>query len=257
MNIPPAAQSLCLRSLSVFQNIFYLCCRVKVMKKIVLALLLFLPAALWAQGTLGLRLDGGVSWMRGGGIEGSSDKTMTAIQPQGGAGLFFNFSPAFRLGLDYGYTRMLREKTNSSLQTQPDGGASGDVYCDFKTNFHSVGLSGELNLLGLGGRKKPVSLYAGTGVACLFAEGNSYTISVSNTIKPDKTGNTVHVTGHNEGHRYVVPCIPVTLSLECVILPQVALRIGGGYRFVLAGQQALSPKGGAYATAGLCFQLMQ
>ena len=226
------------------------------MKKIILLLLLSIPTAIWAQGTLGLRLDGGVSWMQGGGIEGSSDKTMTAIQPQGGAGLFFNLRPAFRLGLDYGYTRMLREKTNSSLLPQPDGGVKGDVYCDFKTNFHSAGLTAELNLLGLGGRKKPLSLYAGTGVAGLFAKGNSYTIGVSNTIKPDKTGNTVHVTGHNEGHRYVVPCIPATLSLEYNFLPQVALRIGGGYRFILAGKQELSPRGQAYATVGLCFQLM-
>ncbi len=226
------------------------------MKKIILLLLLSIPTAIWAQGTLGLRLDGGVSWMQGGGIEGSSDKTMTAIQPQGGAGLFFNLSPAFRLGLDYGYTRMLREKTNSSLLPQPDGGVKGDVYCDFKTNFHSAGLTAELNLLGLGGRKKPLSLYAGTGVAGLFAKGNSYTIGISNTIKPDKTGNTVHVTGHNEGHRYVVPCIPATLSLEYNFLPQVALRIGGGYRFILAGKQELSPRGQAYATVGLCFQLM-
>ena len=194
--------------------------------------------------------------MKGGGIEGSSDKTMTAIQPQGGAGLFFNFSPTLRLGLDYGYTRMLREKTNPSLLPQPDGGVNGDVYCDFKTNFHSAGLTAELNLLGLGGRKKPLSLYVGTGVAGLFATGNSYTIGVSNTIKPDKTGNTLHVTGHNEGHRYVVPCIPATLSLEYSFLPQVALRIGGGYRFILAGKQELSPRGQAYATMGLCFQLM-
>ena len=225
------------------------------MKKIILVLLLSLPTALWAQGTLGLRLDGGVSWMKGGGIEGASAKTITAVQPQAGAGFFYNFNPAFRLGLDYSYTRMLREKTDSNLQPQSDGGVKGDVYCDFKTNFHSVGLSGELNLLGLGGKKKPLSLYAGTGIACLFAEGNSYTISVSNTIKPDKTGNTVHVTGHNEGHRYAVPCIPATLSLEFDILPQVALRIGGGYRFILAGKQELAPKGQVYAAAGLCFQL--
>jgi len=152
---------------------------------------------------------------------------------------------------------MLREQTNASLLPQPDGGVKGDVYSDFKTNFHGAGLTGELNLLGLDGRKNPLSLYVGTGVTCLFAAGNSYTIGVSNTIKPDKTGNTVHVTGHNEGHRYVVPCIPAALSLEYVILPQVALRISGGYRFVLAGKQELSPKGQAFATVGLCFQLMK
>ncbi|MCR5709840.1 MAG: hypothetical protein K6G79_05105 [Bacteroidales bacterium] len=226
------------------------------MKKIILLLLLSLPAALWAQGTLGFRFDGGVSWMRGGGIEGTAARTRTAIQPQAGAGLVFNFTPAFRLGLDYGYTRMLREQTNASLLPQPDGGVKGDVYRDFRTNFHGAGLTGELDLLGLGGGKAPLSLYVGTGVTCLFASGNSYTIGVSNTIKPDKTGNSIHVTGHNEGHRYVAPCIPATLSLEYLFLPQVALRICGGYRFVLAGRQGISPKGQAYATVGLCFQLM-
>lgn len=227
------------------------------MKKILLVLLIAVPSAVWAQGTLGLRFEGGVSWMQGGGIEGASAKTLTAIQPQVGAGIFFNFNPSFRLGLDYSYTRMLREQTNASLLPQPDGGVKGDVYSDFKTNFHGVGLTGELNLLGLGGRKNPLSLYVGTGLTCLFAAGNNYTIGVSNTIKPDKTGNMVHVTGHNEGHRYVVPCIPAALSLEYVILPQVALRISGGYRFVLAGKQELSPKGQAFATVGLCFQLMK
>ena len=193
--------------------------------------------------------------MQGGGFEGASAKATTALQPQVCVGLFFNFNPAFRLGLDFSYTRMLREQTNASLQPLPDGGVKGDVYRDFKTHFHGAGLTGELNLLGLGGGKKPLSLYVGTGVTCLFALGNLYTIGVSNTIKPDGTGNTVHVTGHNEEHRYVVPCIPATLSLEYAFLPQVALRISGGYRFFLAGKQELSPKGQAYATLGLCLQL--
>ena len=62
------------------------------MKKILLVLLIAVPSAVWAQGTLGLRFEGGVSWMQGGGIEGASAKTLTAIQPQAGAGFFFNFN---------------------------------------------------------------------------------------------------------------------------------------------------------------------
>ena len=69
------------------------------MKKIILALLLFLPTVLWAQGSLSLRLDGGASWIQGGGIEGTSAKAITATQPQVGAGLSFNFNPTCRLGL--------------------------------------------------------------------------------------------------------------------------------------------------------------
>ena len=225
------------------------------MKKILLLLLLSLPTAIWAQGTLGLRFDGGVSLMGGGGPEGARGNATTITQPQIGAGLFYNISPIFRLGLDYSYTRMLREQTNASLESQPDGSVQGNVYYDFKTNFHGIALTGEMELLTLLEGKKPYSLYVGTGVACLFASGNNYTIGVSNTIKPDKTGNTVHVTGHNVGHKYAVPCIPATLTLEYEFLPQVAVRLSGGYRFVLAGGQALSPKGQFYATVGFCFQL--
>ena len=225
------------------------------MKKILLLFLLSLPTAIWAQGTLGLRLDGGVSLMGGGGPEGARGNATTITQPQIGAGLFYNFSPIFRLGLDYSYTRMLREQTNASLESQPDGSVQGNVYYDFKTNFHGIALTGEMELLTLLEGKKPYSLYVGTGVACLFASGNNYTIGVSNTIKPDKTGNTLHVTGHNVGHKYAVPCIPATLTREYEFLPQVAVRLSGGYRFVLAGGQALSPKGQFYATVGICFQL--
>ena len=119
------------------------------MKKILLLLLLSLPTAIWAQGTLGLRLDGGVSLMGGGGPEGARGNATTITQPQIGAGLFYNFSPIFRLGLDYSYTRMLREQTNASLESQPDGSVQGNVYYDFKTNFHGIALTGEMELLTL------------------------------------------------------------------------------------------------------------
>ena len=225
------------------------------MRKIILVLLLSLPSSLWAQGTLGLRFEGGLSWMWGGGLEGAGPKTETAIQPQVCAGLFYSCNPAFRLGVEYSYTRMLREQTQANLLSLPDGGVKGDVYRDLKTNFHTLGVTVEANLLGHRSRKTPLSLYAGTGIGCLFAFGNTYTLGVSNSFKPDGSGNTVHVTGQNERHNYFVPCIPATLSLEYLLFPQVALRISSGYRFVLAGDQDLSPKGQVVATVGLCFQL--
>ena len=191
------------------------------MRKIILVLLLSLPSSLWAQGTLGLRFEGGLSWMWGGGLEGAGPKTETAIQPQVCAGLFYSCNPAFRLGVEYSYTRMLREQTQPNLLSLPDGGVKGDVYRDLKTNFHTLGVTVEANLLGHRSSKTPLSLYAGTGIGCLFAFGNTYTLGV----------------------------------MEYLLFPQVALRISSGYRFVLAGDQELAPKGQVVATVGLCFQL--
>ena len=218
-------------------------------------LLLLLPASLQAQdareGTLGIRLDGGLSWSLGGDFANSGKNALTTIQPQGVVGLYYNFSPRFRMGLDYGYTRMVREQTNSTLKTLSDGSVEGEVYRDLKTHFHAAELTGEFNVLGAG----PVSLYLGTGAGCQFALGNTYTIGVKNEVKPGGLGNSIHVTGHNVGHKYAAPYIPVTLSLEFALLPQVAVSVGGGYRLILAGKNEYSAKSQPFAALGLRFNL--
>ena len=230
------------------------------MKKLFVAimpalLLLLLPASLQAQdareGTLGIRLDGGLSWSLGGDFANSGKNALTTIQPQGVVGLYYNFSPRFRMGLDYGYTRMVREQTNSTLKTLSDGSVEGEVYRDLKTHFHAAELTGEFNVLGAG----PVSLYLGTGAGCQFALGNTYTIGVKNEVKPGGMGNSIHVTGHNVGHKYAAPYIPVTLSLEFALLPQVAVSVGGGYRLILAGKNEYSAKSQPFAALGLRFNL--
>lgn len=226
---------------------------------IVPALMLLLPASLQAQGaflasrtgTFGIRLDGGVSCSLGGDFANTGTGSVTSVQPQGMAGLFFNFSPRFRAGLDYSYTRMVREQLNGTMTPLPNGGVEGEVYRDLKTHFHGVEATGEYNLLGVG----PLSLYAGTGAGCLIADGNTYTIAVKNEVKTGGMGNSIHVTGHNVGHRYFAPFIPVTLSLEFAFLPQVAVSVGGGYRFILAGKNEYSAKSQPFGTVGLRFNL--
>ncbi len=225
---------------------------------IVLLSAVLLPANLYAQdsrtGTLGLRLDGGVLWSLGSGFENIGSSSLNEIQPVGDAGLYFNFSPRFRAGLDYSYSRIVREQLDGTQTPLSGGGSESVVYRDLKTHFHGVALTGEYNLLGsmVG---SPLSLYAGAGAGCLFAVGNTYDIGVKNEIVPGGMGNTVQVTGHNEGHRFIVPCFPVTLSLEYAFLPQVSLSLGGGYRFIVAGKHELSPKGQAFATLGLRFNI--
>lgn len=220
------------------------------MRKIILVLLLSLPCVVWAQG-VGVRLDGGVSYSLGGGLAGGSVNKRTAVQPQGGVGVYFSINPSFRAGLDYSYSRMVRSQVDGVLDQLPDGSVQGDVYSDLKTHFHGAAVSAEFNPLSVG----PLSLYLGTGLGCLFGVGNTYTLGVSNMVKPDGTGNTIRVTGHNEGHRYVSPFIPLTLSLEYSFLPQVAVSLNGGYRIVFTLGNALSPKGQAYVQLGLRFNL--
>ena len=218
-------------------------------------LLLLLPASLQAQdareGTLGIRLDGGLSWSLGGDFANSVKNAPTATQPQGVAGLFYNFSSRFRLGLDYGYTRMIREQTNGTMNALPGGGVEGEVYRNLKNHFHAAELTGEFNLLGDG----PLSIYLGAGAGCQFVVGNTYTIAVKNEVKSGGLGNSIHVTGHNVGHKYAAPYIPVTLSLEYAFLPQVAVSVGGGYRLILAGKKEFSAKSQPFATLGLRFNL--
>lgn len=218
-------------------------------------LLLLPPVSLQAQdareGTLGIRLDGGLSWSLGGDFTNSAKNALTTIQPQGVVGLFYNFSPRFRAGLDYGYTRMVREQTDGTMHELPGGGVEGEVYRDLRTYFHAAELKGEFNLLGAG----PLSLYLGAGAGCQFAIGNTYTIGVKNEVKPGGLGNSIHVTGHNVGHKYVAPYIPVTLSLEYAFLPQVAVSAGCGYRLILAGKNGLSAKSQPFAVLGLRFNL--
>lgn len=221
------------------------------MKRFLLVLLIALPAAAWAQGGIGIRLEGGISYSLGDGMARESAGKPTAVQPQGSAGVYYNFGRRVRAGMDYSYTRMAREDVNGTLAQLPGGGVEGEVYRDRKTHFHGASLTGEFNVLPAG----IVSLYLGTGAGCLFAQGKTYTIGVSNEVKPGGTGNLIHITGHNVGHNYAAPFIPLTLSLEFRFLPQVAVSLGGGYRFVLAGGRELAPKSQAYGTLGLRFNL--
>ena len=201
-------------------------------------------------GTVGLRLDGGASWAFGSSFENIGANQVNLLQPYAGAGLLINIKPWVRIGADYSYTRMIREQLFTSLQPE-----TGNVYRDFKTRFHGASLTGEFDLVELLGRGKGpgrVGLWLGTGLGFLFSQGNTWNVSVSNEISADK--QTIRIRGHNEPLSYNAPFIPVTLSLEYAFLPQVALSIGGGYRF-LPGKTDLAPRHQAYAKAGLVFNL--
>ena len=221
-------------------------------KKLSLMMLLLLlqgAVALYAQDSslVGFRLEGGAQYAVGAG----QGKDLTAVQPMGGAGIYFNISPRFRAGLDYDYSRMIREQINGTLEKQPDGGVAGDVYSDRKTHFHCVTATGEFNFLPSG----PFSLYASAGAGVMMANGNLYTMSIKNELKPGGAGNLIQIKGHNEAHSFVATVFPVSLSLEYMFIPRVSVCLKGGYRFVIAGKNEYAPNGQAFALLGLRFNL--
>ena len=96
----------------------------------------------------------------------------------------------------------------------------------------------------------PLELYLGTGAGCLYASGNTWSLSVRNELRSDTLTSTVSVKGHNEAHEYLAPYIPASLSLEIGILSQTKLCVGGQYRYIITGE-SIAPRHQACATVGL------
>ena len=217
----------------------------------ILLLTLPLGSVVSAQGLINVRLSGGVSWNFGSGFENVGANEANVVQPIVGGGVTVKVMPRLRAGLGYDYTQMVREQLNGTLQPISGnvlpGSVEGTVYSDFKTRFHAVGVTAEYDVLPAGGL---VSLYVGTGAGCLFAAGNTWSLSVRNEMRSDNWTSTVTIDGHNEMHHYAAPFIPATVSLECRILPQTSVCVGGLYRLVLS-KNDLAPKGQACATLGL------
>lgn len=208
---------------------------------------------------MGIVLQGGPSWSLGSSFENIPAGRVNVVQPEGNAGIYVTFLQRFRAGLDFSYTRMVREQVNGTLQpmgadgTYLPGSVEGTVYRDFKTHFYAAGVKAEYNLLPSAG---PFALYAGTGAGCLIGAGTTWSMSVRNEMRAGEGKNIVSVKGHNELHRYVAAYIPASLSAEFTFLPQVSLCVGGTYRLVLSKEE-IAPKHQVCATLGLRIQLIR
>lgn len=217
------------------------------------AFLLVLPLGgpLMAQGVDPAGIDilfySGPSWSLGGGFGNVGSRGTNLIQPEAGVKISMTFSQRFRAGISAAYSRMIREQIDASLKPLSDGSFDGTVYRDFKTHFYSVGLNCEYALLKSGG---PLELYAGSGAGCLFTNGNTWSLSVSNEMHPDVMTNKISIKGHNEPHAYIAPFVPLSLSLEWAVLPATKICLGGMYRFIFSGEN-VAPDGQALASLGL------
>ena len=217
---------------------------------LLLALFLLTGSGASAQDLINVRLWGGPSWNVGGFASVGSNNE-SAVQPAAGVGISVNVLPQLRVGMAYGYTRMVREQIDGTLTpivgNVLPGSVEGTVYRDFKTYFHTLDVTAEYNVLRKG---SPLALYVGTGVGCLFASGTTWALAVRNEVSAEGWTNRVTVDGHNTLHYYQAPFVPASLSLEYRVLPSTYVCLGGMYRFILS-KNALAPKGQAGATLGL------
>lgn len=204
-----------------------------------------------AQGLVSVRLSGGATGCFGGGFQNVGANGTNVLQPMLGAGITINIMPQFRVGLGYDYSRMVREQLNGTLEPISGdvlpGSVEGTVYKDFITRFHAASVTAEYNVLPSGG---PLSLYLGAGFGCLFADGNTWALSVKNEMRSDSWTSEISVNGQNEKLSYAAPYIPASISLEIRILPRTAVCLGGLYRQILSKNE-WAPKGQVFATLGL------
>jgi len=197
-------------------------------------------------------VDGGPSWSFQSAFDRLEGARSNLTQPSLGLGVMWYYNSRTRIGLQYNYSRMIREQAGSLTQL-PGGGVEGDVYKDLKAYLNTLSLTVGYNLLGNRVLDGKLSAYAGAGLGFLVGAGSFYSLSIKNEMLADGAGNIVKIGGHNEQVLEVAPAIPLSLSVEYAFIPQWAVSFSAGYRFVLAGRDAFVPKGQAFVAVGLAF----
>lgn len=218
-------------------------------------------------GKLGLYLKGGTAWTTGGGVA-NIGQSCAPTQVLGGAGASWNFNPWFRLGLNYDYTLVNRYHLNPDLRSASIENVNSGLLIDqlYRTRMHGADISADFNLMELARNRSDkgwFNLYLGTGFGWMFgresisSRGFSNSIvfdesNVANTLYPNAVINNkyYHMT---ERAKIDAPYIPLRLSTEFHILPQLAVGVEGGYKVSL-GKLALEPRN--MFTAGLTLRFL-
>ena len=246
----------------------------KTITGVLAALTLMLGAPLFAQeqeepeykeqrtNKVGLYLRGGTAWATGGSIAEWS-QACTPVQILGGAGLSWNIRPWVRLGLNYDYTYSSRNRYYNELQ--PEGPAveagegmvvnnsqGGVFYRRYNAGMHGVDLSGDFNLMELFKNRSDkgwFNIYVGTGFGWMLGTGNVWSTSTghSSISGPSSDGTFGNISteswvkGLNQECKFNSPYVPARLSVEFNVLPQMAIGLEGGYKF-LCKNMDLAPR---------------
>lgn len=204
--------------------------------------------------TWSIYLQGGASWATGLKFKSVKPAAGTSVAPEVGLGVNYNLRPWIRLGLNYEFSKYRREQRLDNFENMPpsfSGTGSGmtentvnnggTAYRKLWNMYHNVGLTADFNIMQLWPNRQCTrfNLYAGTGAGMMFAKGNTYAISMGydQWEDPDNaTGNTDNWAAHswlkaeNSRHNYSSFYIPVALSAEYDVMPQLTLGVKGQYK---------------------------
>ena len=207
--------------------------------------------------TVSARIDGGASWAIGSSFKNLNSGRSNETQPIESAGAMYHVMPWLRGAVDYSYSSLVRQQVFAELipiENAPAGSSGGMAYRELKSSFHSLAVTAEAEIFELA--KAMVSeryaLWVGIGVGGLYDSGNVWSLSATNEFDAAALTQKVNLKGHNDPHTNVSVFIPVTVSFEYSVLPQLAVGVGGGFRYIPSAFD-LTPVGQAYVKAGLVY----
>lgn len=213
--------------------------------------------------------QGGVSWATNMGLKGINSSNSTFVAPEIGIGVNYNIRPWVRLGANYEFSKFKKEHSfddfqamdpildlTSSGMTQLLQNKGGIAYGKQWMRAHNVDLTAEFNIMQIWQNRKSTwfNLYAGTGVGAMFAKNNIYSVgmgyeewadpnsTLGGNLASDNWASYSWVKTDNDSHRFSSLYIPVVLSAEFDVLPQLALGVKGEYKVVLSSDD-FAPNG--------------
>lgn len=213
--------------------------------------------------TISVYGQGGATWVTGLHFKSINPSTGTETSPMVGAGGNYNFRPWIRMGLNYKFATYKREQRYKSFApqgtaqrgegvnanaTELEKSTGGLAYANKHFMYHSVDLTGELNILELFWSKREnrrFNLYLGTGIGLMWSSGNNYDLTMgvntwkdpSNVVNGKQVKNNVsteaYVRAGNLRDSYNTLYVPSVLCLEYDIIPQLTIGVKGGCDFLL------------------------
>ena len=222
--------------------------------------------AAYRTSTWSLYAEGGATMVHGLGMSSVYAAPGMNIFPEIGAGVSFNIRPWIRLGLNYDFSKYAREQRFSEFQPleAPVGEGTlserygGLVYSKMWTHYHAADLTLEFNIMELWKNRQDrrFNLYAGAGFGWLFAEGNTYDISMGHERWSESYKETINtwLDAVNSRHKYDVGYVPVLLSAEFDVSPVVTVGVQGNYKRLLSRDNA--PEGIGTASVILRLNLL-
>lgn len=204
--------------------------------------------------TWSVYVQGGASWATGLKFKSINPASGTSIAPEVGFGVNYNLRPWVRLGLNYEFSKYKREQRLDKFEavspsfngagtglTENTANNGGIAYRKLWNMYHNIDLTAEFNIMELWPSRKCTlfNLYAGTGVGMMFAKGNTYTLGMGNEQWEDPNnanGTTDNWSSHtwlkadNSRHNYNSFYVPVVVSAEYDVMPQLTLGVKGQYK---------------------------